>query len=100
MKDNPFIKTVKTTRKHLLIRKEDTRIEYRVFVITEGIPYCKDFNVEEHWVIISPNDKSKKCILRQSNNILFWKSIMMKNKIIKNSQEQALKNFEVFKGFY
>lgn len=42
----------------MLITNTPTTVEFRVFTVTKDIPYSDTFNVEEHWIITSPNDKA------------------------------------------
>ena len=62
-----FLKEAKTERNHLLIRNEPKVVEYRIFTVTKDVPYSDSFNVEENWIVTSVSERSKKCILRQSN---------------------------------
>ena len=75
------------------MEKTDRRIEMRGFNQTRDIPYSDAFNVEEHWVIVSPGPEYEGSIVRVSIAVLFSKSPMFKSKIENSSQKAAKDNF-------
>ena len=93
MKDNPFVKVSPTTKNYLLLEKRDNFINIRIFNQMRDVPYSDCFNTEEHLIVVSPDSRADKCIVRQTLNVIFKKSTIFKNKITTNATNGIKKNF-------
>jgi hypothetical protein len=90
VKGNAFVKVAPTVRSFYLLDKTETRVHMRIVNKTRDVPYCDCFQVEEEWIILSPDPstqaKIQSCAIRQSYGMTWHKSTMMKS-IIKSSTE-------------
>ena len=101
--DSTFIQVAPTLRTLYLVENSPTLIKFVGLNQTRDIPYCETFDVEECWVIESPREGAKACVVKQGIRIIWKKRTMMKS-LIRSNQEgesrKAMNKYQLMFGQY
>ena len=96
IKGNPFVKVAPTTRVLRIVENTENKILLKIMTITNNVPYCDCFGVEEEWLIASlPGTKC--CVFRVALVIRWFKSTMMKSIIKSSTDGEAGKTCAAFR---
>lgn len=109
VENNPFVKISPCERTFMLFHNEKHRMEMRCWTQFRNVPYCDNFNPEEHYLVVSlpkqpinpnlpyPKDvPSRRCIFRITFHMIFHKKIpMFQGKIEKGSIEKGNESFGI-----
>ena len=78
MEGNPFVSSVPTDMKLLLIEQSPNLLRLRKVNQPNSVPYCDCFFAEEEIIVAMPDGCSSSSVFRSSCRLVFVKSTMMR----------------------